>query len=598
MQNQQRTEAAVSPHLPTLSCHIAVLPGFCQGDPNKQLKSNPLTGSGRIATLPQGLAIMGVLAGDKRIVAKEKSKISTRRGIKMGRPTFFRQRILTQAASLEAKGLFNYLVSEIKTRREVSLEEAILIAYDVQKFLEEHLLEKPLGQIQIPAIAGINNHRKRSRENQEETLIKVTIFAEEDIELMAEFGIAALQKGRLARIIEEAYQQESLLDGQRLMVLIPRTLRAIRTHLQEFWEKGVLLPVSGMTVENRKKMQDFRSTLALEHYLQGQNLLEIRKEFSISHSLWQKIWQGFKETIKDPEGLPETIAKRIHQPQETIQSWQALWERYKDNTNLRQRLGLTKIEEETQTETRGLEAFYRLLKERHGYSQAAAEAFIDDLYDIAAHLNRQERQEGQIIYNAVSSHEPAGRKLSECELKAVSLNYIVPEDWEVINRDSAKDLKWERLKRLATEAHYQGVALTQPDLSLLLGISTSAIQNCLKEHPTVILPTRGMLADMGPAISHADKIIRLYMDGYTETEIKRRTGHSYDSIEKYLLDFARVTYLLEKGMPIPAIRKVLGCSRKLVEKHVNLYREFSNPDYAFMMAKIRRLAEAHPVKKN
>jgi len=37
----------------------------------------------------------------------------------MGRPKFFRQRTLTQAASLEAKGLFNYLVSEIKARREV-----------------------------------------------------------------------------------------------------------------------------------------------------------------------------------------------------------------------------------------------------------------------------------------------------------------------------------------------------------------------------------------------------------------------------------------------------------------------------------------------
>jgi len=48
---------------------------------------------------------------------------------------------------------------------------------------------------------------------------------------------------------------------------------------------------------------------------------------------------------------------------------------------------------------------------------------------------------------------------------------------------------------------------------------------------------------------------------------------------------------------VPAIRKVLGCSRRLVEKHVNLYREFSGPDYAFMMAKVRRLAEAHPVKK-
>lgn len=72
----------------------------------------------------------------------------------------------------------------------------------------------------------------------------------------------------------------------------------------------------------------------------------------------------------------------------------------------------------------------------------------------------------------------------------------------------------------------------------------------------------------------------------------------YEAIENYLLDFARVVYLVERGLPVPAIRQALGCSRKLVEKHVKLYREFSGPDYAFTMAKIRRLAEAHPVKKN
>lgn len=86
----------------------------------------------------------------------------------MGRPTFFRQRILTQASSLESKGLFNYLVSEIKARREVSLEEAILIARDVQHYLKkEHLTREP-GQIIFLAIEGRENYQKRSREQQQE----------------------------------------------------------------------------------------------------------------------------------------------------------------------------------------------------------------------------------------------------------------------------------------------------------------------------------------------------------------------------------------------------------------------------------------------
>lgn len=96
---------------------------------------------------------------------------------------------------------------------------------------------------------------------------------------------------------------------------------------------------------------------------------------------------------------------------------------------------------------------------------------------------------------------------------------------------------------------------------------------------------------MGSTLTHAEKIVALFMDGYTETEIKRRTGHSYDSIERYLWDFARVAYLAERGMPLPAIRQALALSRRLVERYLELYRRFSNPDYAFRMARVRRMAE-------
>lgn len=87
------------------------------------------------------------------------------------------------------------------------------------------------------------------------------------------------------------------------------------------------------------------------------------------------------------------------------------------------------------------------------------------------------------------------------------------------------------------------------------------------------------------------------MDAYTEAEIVRHTGHSYGSLEHYLLDFSRVVYLAEKGLPLPAIRQVLGFSRQLVEKYLALYQEFSKPDYSFTMAQIRCIAEAHPINK-
>ena len=177
---------------------------------------------------------------------------------------------------------------------------------------------------------------------------------------------------------------------------------------------------------------------------------------------------------------------------------------------------------------------------------------------------------GQIITFGVAADEPPGRSLSEAKLHLVALDYVTADDWGAIKRTSPQELKWKRLERLCTQSYEQGVALSLPDLAHLLGISTDAVQNTMKKHDQVILPTRGRVADMGSTLSHAEKIVALYMDGYTETEIKRRTGHSYDSIERYLFDFSRVVCLAERGMP-PAMRQALAMSRRVVTKYLNLW---------------------------
>lgn len=53
----------------------------------------------------------------------------------MGRPVFYRQRVRSQAASVQAKSLLTHLASEIRARREVSPEEAWFIALDTIRFI-------------------------------------------------------------------------------------------------------------------------------------------------------------------------------------------------------------------------------------------------------------------------------------------------------------------------------------------------------------------------------------------------------------------------------------------------------------------------------
>ncbi len=53
---------------------------------------------------------------------------------------------------------------------------------------------------------------------------------------------------------------------------------------------------------------------------------------------------------------------------------------------------------------------------------------LDELYDLAARLNRQEREGGQVVYNAVAAYEPAGKKLAECAME------IMPDHVHCLHR--------------------------------------------------------------------------------------------------------------------------------------------------------------------
>lgn len=137
----------------------------------------------------------------------------------MGRPVFFRQRIRTQAASVEAKSMLSFLSSHVRSRREISLEEAEMVARDTLAFMERHLLSRGLGQIELPAIAGRRSHFKLSRAEQPEKPVTITVFSDDDAELMADFGVPVMVQARAARAIEEAFRQDALLDMPRLCLL-------------------------------------------------------------------------------------------------------------------------------------------------------------------------------------------------------------------------------------------------------------------------------------------------------------------------------------------------------------------------------------------
>lgn len=165
-----------------------------------------------------------------------------------------------------------------------------------------------------------------------------------------------------------------------------------------------------------------------------------------------------------------------------------------------------------------------------------------------------------------------------------------------LNRMS--DLKRRKILRLTTEAKRQGAYLTYADLSYLLGIHSEAIRGHIERDPPLAAPLRGRERDIGRGVSHKEKIIELYLQMHTETEIVTRTGHSYESIENYLREFAAVFVLWERGMPAPLIRKITNRSLKLVNTYLQLVKRYYTPEYALRFQQLRLFHERHGGKKN
>lgn len=512
----------------------------------------------------------------------------------MGRPKRYRQKRHEQAHSLKSKSLFGHLVTELMITQNFSQREAEIVAKPCFTYFKDNLCDTAEGQIKFDIIKGINNHKRTKKQKKKAIL---TPIAYSDIELFQEFGLKELQLNRVLRMIEEAYRQEGLLDMKSACFLGNITDRALRERMHSLWKKGIRAPLSMMSKKYRENMSTFRQSYCVEHYLLDEDHEELRKELCISQTDWEQIYSTFRHIGKNRAKDPKKLASAFNIPEVLVNEYIGLANKYCDSHIFKEYNNpASEIECPGDISTR--EKFIHELKQRCGFSPALADKLERDLRELSKKISLKKRNANEIIYYAVSDHEPAGKPLSECELIPVKIEYIAPDDREFFTVDSTNELKWFRTLRYCTQVRFQGALLNQIDLAFLLGISPAVLQKLSKEHEKVVLPTRGNMCDIGPAPSHAEKIIGLYIQGFTETQIKRRTAHDLSSIERYIDAFTKVVGLLVvEGLETAEIRKILGCSRRLVNKYIELFHKYNTAEYQWWMSKIRKKYEGTIKKK-
>ncbi len=215
------------------------------------------------------------------------------------------------------------------------------------------------------------------------------------------------------------------------------------------------------------------------------------------------------------------------------------------------------------------------LRTRYKFSPAMAEVLTEDALYLRTIMASGNRQDGQVVWYAVKSTEPAGKALKDCEYEAVVLTLYHPEDIAYRHQQGVTALKQRILKRISNEAAAQGAALTHEDLGAILHMDRGTVADhitALRARGKKVI-TRAHFTDAGRAVTHKRPIIKMRLLGVPETEIAHRTGHHLSSVERYINDLLRVALPYRHGDRPQLISRITGLSLFLVNEYIALYKE-------------------------
>src|SRR5574338_133228 len=171
-------------------------------------------------------------------------------------------------------------------------------------------------------------------------------------------------------------------------------------------------------------------------------------------------------------------------------------------------------------------------------------------------IRDKQLKEGQIEVTVIGIEERAGKVIEKMEKKRVRLtidNGI--EDLEVLREYGRVELRRVKLQRVSQEAIEQEGVVSQEDLSKYLGCTVRTIQRDIKEikKEGVEVITRGYLHNIGRGQTHKVKIIGMFLDGMTYSEVKQKSRHSIGAIKRYIESFTK------KVREIKQEEKILSC---------------------------------------
>lgn len=185
-------------------------------------------------------------------------------------------------------------------------------------------------------------------------------------------------------------------------------------------------------------------------------------------------------------------------------------------------------------------------------------------------------QEGQIEITLIGIEERSGKFVENMNKKRVLLTIDNGgEDIQILKEYGRVTLRQIRIQRITDEAIEQEGVMSQEDIGRVLRCDPRTIQRDIQtiRNRGIEVITRGVMHNIGRGQTHKVKIIGMYLDGSTYSEIKLKMRHSIGAIKRYMESFVKVLAANHYGIrAIKTVSTITGISENLVSQYSELIR--------------------------
>jgi Mn-dependent DtxR family transcriptional regulator len=425
-------------------------------------------------------------------------------------------------------------------------------------------------------------------------------------------GTVEARRLRLVRLCSEAFEQHAPLSYEDLSALMGIDVSTVKELVKQLRERGFFVPTRGavkdigpepshkrviaemlgrgettsqiraVTKHSEGAIGRYQHQFALVLYLLNQypdGSDEQRRHLSeLSSTAYQTYCEVARKLSLEPECRPhlERLRRRFELDPEGIAHTVPVGKRRPSDPAQR-------LEQQTLTT-----AVRQLIQSDLATTPRVAEVVADDLLALLDSTYRipDSLRPGEVVFLA-DAHDPdflSGDKVSDRPVIPVFAPLYTDQVKEIWRKEEPVGRRRAEIATvIATAVWEQGAVMSVTGLAELLHTSPATLSSNLRQLAVdlhVNAPTKGLMEDAGPTLTHKSWIVGLDNHGLTGEEISWLTRHAPASRDRYIQTYRRAEALmqLEGRIPDPDhLARVLHLRRHVAKQYVDLLAH-NHPD--------------------